>query len=130
MISKAKIRKNRKAWVEALRSGQFRQGREKLKTPQGSYCCLGVAACVLGVPFEGSRRSGYYIRGASRLAPELLPRDIAQELGLSDVEQSTLAGMNDGDYVYDPDKGTVKRKNLKSFAQIAEYIETTLPIVQ
>lgn len=28
-------------WINALRSGEYKQGREKLRSPNG-YCCLGV----------------------------------------------------------------------------------------
>lgn len=32
----------KRAWIRALRSGKYRQGRGMLKTPKGNYCCLGV----------------------------------------------------------------------------------------
>lgn len=32
----------KRQWVEALRSGQYRQGRKQLLDPEGQYCCLGV----------------------------------------------------------------------------------------
>jgi hypothetical protein len=39
-------------WIEALRSGKYKQGREALKRDEGdgsySYCCLGVWAEVAG----------------------------------------------------------------------------------
>lgn len=31
-----------KAWVEALRSGQYQQGTGALRAEGGGYCCLGV----------------------------------------------------------------------------------------
>ena len=49
-ISKAQIKRNRKAWVEALRSGKFRQTRQQLKSRNGAYCCLGVLCEVAGLP--------------------------------------------------------------------------------
>lgn len=36
-------------WVAALRSGEYRQGKKMLKTPEGSYCCLGVYCAITGV---------------------------------------------------------------------------------
>lgn len=39
------MNKNQKAWVEALRSGEFKQAQRALQY-KDSYCCLGVA-CVL-----------------------------------------------------------------------------------
>jgi hypothetical protein len=39
--------KIKKAWIKALRSGEYKQCRDKLKDPTtGSYCCLGVLAEV------------------------------------------------------------------------------------
>lgn len=49
-ISKAQIKRNRKAWLEALRSGEFKQTKGKLRSRNGAYCCLGVACEVLEVP--------------------------------------------------------------------------------
>ena len=33
----------RQAWVELLRSGEFKQGKHALRTQDGRRCCLGVA---------------------------------------------------------------------------------------
>lgn len=41
-----------RAWIDALRSGQYQQSRGLMQTPEG-YCCLGVACVVAeqhGVP--------------------------------------------------------------------------------
>lgn len=35
------------AWLEALESGKYKQGKDWLKTHDGNYCCLGVLACVV-----------------------------------------------------------------------------------
>lgn len=32
----------RQLWVKALRSGEYEQGKNCLKTADGKYCCLGV----------------------------------------------------------------------------------------
>lgn len=37
---------NRAKWVAALRSGEFPQGRRRLKSVSGGLCCLGVACEV------------------------------------------------------------------------------------
>jgi hypothetical protein len=42
-VSKRTIAK----WVEALRSGEFEQGRNAMNNEDNSYCCLGVACKVL-----------------------------------------------------------------------------------
>jgi len=40
-----------KKWLEALRSGEYKQGRRFLKTEEG-YCCLGVLQDVLDEKVE------------------------------------------------------------------------------
>jgi hypothetical protein len=35
------------AWVGALRSGEYKQAREIVRTTDNKFCCLGVAADVL-----------------------------------------------------------------------------------
>lgn len=36
-------------WLEALRSGKYEQGRARLRTYDGKYCCLGVMQhCLTG----------------------------------------------------------------------------------
>jgi hypothetical protein len=42
-------RENRRKWVEALRSGKFKQGNQYLEDFKGNMCCLGIGCRVLGV---------------------------------------------------------------------------------
>lgn len=35
-------------WVEALRSGKYKQCRNKLADGEGGFCCLGVIGAVMG----------------------------------------------------------------------------------
>lgn len=37
------MNENAQKWVAALRSGEFKQGREWLRTADDGFCCLGVA---------------------------------------------------------------------------------------
>jgi hypothetical protein len=49
MIKSDKLHRFRvrvRLWVEALRSGEFHQGRHFLKNADGTMCCLGVACVV------------------------------------------------------------------------------------
>jgi hypothetical protein len=106
----------RKKWVDALRSGKYKQGKGSLRSANGAYCCLGVLCDVMNIPSElvdncecyrfttptGDKVSGY-------LNPEL-----ANEIGLSSVvggnsTNLSLAGMND--------RGS-------SFTEIANFIES------
>jgi len=92
-------------WVKALRSGDFKQGRGKLRNGDG-YCCLGVLCQVIGVVIsddgevclgEQGTRDGY--------APlyEIIGRT---------QDSSTLWMMNDRDKA--------------SFPEIADYIEANM----
>lgn len=60
----------KRKWVEALRSGEYKQGRASLKeeTEKGyTYCCLGVAAEIAGCKFTMSYDGGgAFIEGKSR----------------------------------------------------------------
>lgn len=49
-ISKAQIKRNRKAWLEALRSGNYKQTKGKLRSRNKAFCCLGVACELAGMP--------------------------------------------------------------------------------
>lgn len=51
MSKKQRLTKLQKKWLKALRSGRYRQTTSSLcELESGSYCCLGVAARVCGVP--------------------------------------------------------------------------------
>ena len=100
---------NAKLWLEALRSGEFKQAKDQLEV-EGSYCCLGVA-CVIaenhGV--EIKRDILGQIEGAN-LADQ---PEVQKWLGLHDFEarigsNHSVALMND--------KGA-------SFAVIADHLE-------
>jgi hypothetical protein len=39
---------HRKVWVAALRSGEYKQGRNRLRNEDDTFCCLGVA-CDLAI---------------------------------------------------------------------------------
>lgn len=64
-------------WVAALRSRKYIQGSEYTLSPNGHYCCLGVAEAVAGVPptegahFVYSQKVPSCIRGTGGLANKL-----------------------------------------------------------
>lgn len=41
----------RRKWIEALRSGKYKQGKGELGDPDTGFCCLGVGCVVLDIPF-------------------------------------------------------------------------------
>jgi hypothetical protein len=57
-------------WLEALESGEYEQGKEKLFDGSG-YCCLGVGCDVLGIePHEDD--GAYMFDGENVYAPKSL----------------------------------------------------------
>ena len=104
-------------WVEELRSGRHRQGRERLKRLNGSMCCLGVLqGVVLGLPVvvgEDAWLSGEALE-ASGMSTNIgdLPH-AAQEIGAY-----TLAGLNDG---------APADMRCRTFPEIADIIEAHWP---
>lgn len=105
---------NAKKWVEALRSGEFKQVKGRLKTVDG-YCCLGVV-CELAI------KAGVPVGvGAIGLLPTFegetarLPKGVRDWIGLRDAYGS-----------YDGDSTSLSHENDhgKSFAEIADIIES------
>ena len=90
-------------WIEALRSGKYRQAQYKLKSDEG-YCCLGVL-CDLARNDGGPEWS----EGLYRRLDGQLPHQMARFMGLTQGDQNRLADLND--------------KSRATFAQIADYIE-------
>ena len=112
--------KNRKIWIEALRSGQYQQTSGLLRSDNG-FCCLGVACDISGLsewqenfaPNEDGIPFVYY----SYLdAPDVLPKEVLEWLGLKGP-QGLLRNHVFNDLAHANDK------NL-SFEQIADLIES------
>jgi hypothetical protein len=100
-------------WIAALRSGEYKQGKDKLHH-DGRFCCLGVGCVVAGI--EVSQLGTYcYPSVLARLNPSLLPPLFQTTTHSSACWK--LATMNDG-----------KGDNItqKSFTQIADWIEQNL----
>lgn len=95
--TKEQIKRNRQIWVEALKSGNWGQAQGALIRKEESdigfsYCCLGVAACVVGeavTSFQGipgfydSPRPGQrFVR--NEWYGSLLPPSTKEALGLTE----------------------------------------------
>jgi hypothetical protein len=121
----------RKQWVDKLRSGEYPQGRQVLRTREGEFCCLGVL-CELAVeqkviPEPTLSYGGAYFYHDDKVDDAFdswLPPSVRKWAGLQTDEVkltkpqrtpqdsllvTTLTGMND--------KGC-------TFAQIADFIES------
>lgn len=99
-------------WLEALRSGKYRQGRGALQSYTGTFCCLGVLCDVLD-PTGWASNGGpeaprmYVYRGDERNG--YLPMLLGEAIELPSSLQSRLANLNDDG---------------QSFAAIAKVIES------
>lgn len=110
----------KKLWLEALRSGAYKQGFGGLRIAEkDTYCCLGVLCDVLGVDWGPSDEQPLHY------ACELSDSEGTQFLdsaritiGLSDDRQRQLIAMNDGE-------GEMRSK---SFLEIADFIEFEVPV--
>lgn len=100
----------KKAWVEALRSGRYKQARGKLKSRNGAMCCLGVLADLQGKEWVWQSNEGAYLDFDLTYFPELKRAKVSRSAA------KLLAEMNDG-------YGVTQRR---SFTEIADYIEANL----
>lgn len=113
--NKARIRK----WVNALRSGQYKQANGTLREGQDTFCCLGVACEISGLSewknvVPGDPDYMYAYLGDT----QQMPVKVANYFGLDEGnpyivlnkkgDEEGLAQLNDGG---------------KSFKQIANLIE-------
>lgn len=92
-------------WLKALRSGDYKQGRNALKTVTNRFCCLGVLADIVNP--KGWQKDGLEPNKYSWARPKstsFLPLNL-----ISTDIQVQLVNMNDSDG--------------KSFTSIADWIE-------
>lgn len=90
MDSKVKAR-----WVAALRSGDYKQGRLRLRTTSklagDKFCCLGVLCDI-----EQPTRWRMFKEWANDGSVSQLPLELRQEVGIGPGEQLSLIELNDG----------------------------------
>lgn len=97
-------------WIDALRSGKYKQGRGILKTVDGEFCCLGVLCDVYNN--EGwVTTSSFYEYNGFRFRSSL-SYDISKLFDLTNSIEDVLIYMNDTEE--------------KTFEQIADWIEVNL----
>lgn len=117
----------KRKWVDALRSGEYKQGREVLKSGD-EFCCLGVLAdlCAREGAVDGHWTEGdmWKDQNVDYEECQLLPRSVQQATGIA-IEAPTVESrslrvsitlLNDGDHI-------IPRH---SFEEIADIIEEQL----
>lgn len=100
----------KRKWLEALRSGKYKQHTEGALYEEGRYCCLGVAGSLCGITDSKLENHGFLQQ------PELSSRQVrkipkAIRGDAADSAPGVLSLMND--------RGA-------SFKQIANWIEKNL----
>jgi len=94
-------------WITALRSGQYKQGKHRLRD-NDKFCCLGVLCDVVDKTKWEDTEFGIGYMGETHVMPE----NLAKSVNLSHIDCSFLAGLNDyKEYTFD---------------QIADYIQQNL----
>lgn len=103
-------------WVAALRSGEFKQGRDMLRS-NNAYCCLGVACEIYRRETQNAEwRGSMFVAGAAGRSSTALPKLVVDWLGVESGSprvrtEVSFIDMNDGDRA--------------DFATIADAIEQT-----
>jgi hypothetical protein len=122
-----------KAWVDALRSGQFSQTTGKLRDVGGGRCCLGVACDVYhqethqgtweeaklgddGIPF---------VDGNNNRQTGAMPPAVVQWLGLSSGDPIVQITVDDDDVENECSLSICNDDKEMDFDQIADAIERT-----
>ena len=115
----------KEAWLEALRSGEYEQGRGVLQNSEGKFCCLGVL-CDLAVkagvipPPETDEDPGVYHYGKDRDFA-LPPNEVLAWAGLEQASPGvTVEGTGDG---WPNELISLNDDEDYTFAEIAAVIE-------
>lgn len=123
------MNENAKKWVEALRSGEFKQATGHLRTQSG-HCCMGVL-CELFMREGGSLHVENCggISGATFFDNDatLLPKKVQRWAGLKDWKGRFLTNTPDNGDVKTADCLTAINDRGATFAEIADLIESEPP---
>jgi len=96
-------------WIEALRSGKYKQGKSVLyNKDNNTYCCLGVAGSVAGMNCDDLNAGTFFYMTHLKRDVKNLPKILYK----FDKVPAILIRMND--------------RQDKSFNEIADYIEENL----
>ena len=117
-------KEHRKMWVEALKSGEYKQGMGALCRERNGtfeYCCLGVACEISGpgkfVPRDYSQLGVYkFVIKDGQSQDGALPKVVQDWLGLSD-RYGSYWGISPSPLSTNNDRGTL-------FTSIADIIES------
>ena len=106
----------REKWVAALRSGKYEQGQNNLRSVDNKFCCLGVLCDIIDntkwETFEKANSAKKTYPFTYEGFSGTITNDLKKIAGLPNDKIGPLMNMND--------------EENKSFAEIADWIETNL----
>lgn len=117
-----------KKWIAALRSGEYKQGRDALvqKTGKGlRYCCLGVLCDISKDEFNLKPDGNVFVDRFGGRFSISLPLDLSNYLSLREESEYNMAfedvlvNLNDGS-----NRPVFEKK--RKFSTIANYIEKNI----
>lgn len=82
----------KKKWLKALRSGEYKQGKNYLRKGD-EFCCIGVLCDITGV-HEWEPNGDMFLYGGRR---SFVPKDVASLVRLRPSAPNHLMAMNDND---------------------------------
>ena len=100
----------RKRWVEALRSGKYKQARKVLRSSEDFFCCLGVACDIADASVWHQRKDFTYWYRESRLSLLKETRDL---FGLTIDQTDYLAEQNDLGATFEDIANTIEKMDYK-----------------
>lgn len=105
-------------WLRALRSGEYKQTRGKLKDLSGGYCCLGVACEVIG--------DGLVLREEKYLRADGMSRwwHVSGDISAEDTWGKPCYGWSDQAVVLE--EAMAMNDEGHSFAEIADFLDVNL----
>ena len=104
-------------WIEALKSGQYEQGKRRLRTGD-KFCCLGVL-CDLHAIETGRAWEEEKYRGAYLGKTDYLPSEVKEWAEL--ISNDPMVGVG-----HDQVNLSIINDNGKTFEEIANIIEKDL----
>lgn len=107
-------------WLQALRSGNYDQGRSRLRNDHGEYCCLGVLCDLVGPNDWGAGEYSTYHNTWKDSVTEIPFPEWSSFFWLGcDAFEHELRGIQ-------ADLMDLNDNKCKTFSEIADYIENKL----
>lgn len=110
MAKKFKLGPLQRKWLNALRSGKFKQTKKRLRTDAG-FCCLGVACEISGAVQHRRHEGGSHFYG--KYSDTSLPPTVQRLFKFKD----NIGGITGGDSLADMNDGGKSFKRIAAFAE-------------